>query len=123
MNTSIAQRWGAYGAAAALLLTTAVTSVSPASAAAPTDPSPSRVTAAVVSPAPQAELCQLALSKIEFYRNTSGFVAPDQLTLLDQTTTVDLANLNLFQTPFDSDASARCRTLHAVARRGGSRRR
>lgn len=104
MNTSIAQRWGAYGAAAALLLTTVVTSVSPASAAAPTQPE-DRVRAAVVSPAPQAELCQLALSKIELYRNTSGFVAPDQLTLLDQTITVDLANLNLFQTPFDSDSS------------------
>lgn len=93
---------GAIGVVAGLL---AATVLSPATAAAPQPTG--KVSPAVVSPNPQAEMCQFALSKIELYRNTSAFVAPDALTLLDQTRTVDINAINLYATPFDDDASRR----------------
>lgn len=65
---------------------------------------PAAALPAARSPIPKSELCRQALAKIELYRSSSNFTPPSTLTILDQTRTVDLQNLDPARPPF-SDPS------------------
>lgn len=76
----------------------AVVAAGPASGSPPVTGAVAATT--IHSPMPNAYWCRKALDRLELYRSSSAFVPPNSLTILDQTVTVDPANLDLVTTPF-----------------------
>lgn len=64
------------------------------------EPSPDPANPGIVSPIPRAPLCSRPLSRLELYRDSSRFVLPGTLTILNETVPVDLDTFSLGQRPF-----------------------
>lgn len=88
----------ALAVTAAAALGIGILAANPASASPP--PPTAAAVPAVHSPIPKSYWCRKALDRLELYRSSSAFAPPSTLTILDQTVTVDPANLDLITTPF-----------------------
>lgn len=85
------------GTAAVAMGASLLTPVVPASAA---PAAPAVVMTPALSPVPKTDWCARPLSRLELYRSTSRFDAPNSLRLLDETKPIDLDTFSLGQSPF-----------------------